>query len=413
MEQKGEQRPTVIVNIFGGPGAGKTTAAFEISEKLKKLGYVVDYAPEYAKELVWTISSSHSTAEQKHHASDLLNGSTANQTALYAEQKHRVDRLLGQCDFVVTDSPALLGCMYLKADSAHDHEAFTQRALVDFKQQNNFNLVVKRAGNYEAEGRLQSASEAAQIDGSLIDFLADSNIYTGTYHHETIDLAIENMQKTLTRLKGQETKKGEPAMEVRAEDWRNIEEIAKRNGQKKSTQEKGKATMNETTNTETPIAAEGQASKLEWVNITMKGVFLKELTNKETGNKFFDVRIPEGTKVGGAIDVGNYHFTIDAARVHDSKYDPNGVQLGLIKDKPLKLTKSTKQPDGTYQDTSMVVQPENLRVAVNEQFKNYKAAKAAERAATRPEQAVAKSAPVTPTTDQKAAVKSAAARSKS
>ncbi|MEG0324327.1 MAG: hypothetical protein RR619_10050, partial [Raoultibacter sp.] len=353
------------------------------------------------------------TAEQKHHASDLLNGSTANQTALYAEQKHRVDRLLGQCDFVVTDSPALLGCMYLKADSAHDHEAFTQRALVDFKQQNNFNLVVKRAGNYEAEGRLQSASEAAQIDGSLIDFLADSNIYTGTYHHETIDLAIENMQKTLTRLKGQETKKGEPAMEVRAEDWRNIEEIAKRNGQKKSTQEKGKATMNETTNTETPIAAEGQASKLEWVNITMKGVFLKELTNKETGNKFFDVRIPEGTKVGGAIDVGNYHFTIDAARVHDSKYDPNGVQLGLIKDKPLKLTKSTKQPDGTYQDTSMVVQPENLRVAVNEQFKNYKAAKAAERAATRPEQAVAKSAPVTPTTDQKAAVKSAAARSKS
>ncbi|MEG0757045.1 MAG: hypothetical protein RR505_01445, partial [Raoultibacter sp.] len=142
-------------------------------------------------------------------------------------------------------------------------------------------------------------------------------------------------------------------------------------------------------------------------------VFLKELTNKETGNKFFDVRIPEGTKVGGAIDVGNYHFTIDAARVHDSKYDPNGVQLGLIKDKPLKLTKSTKQPDGTYQDTSMVVQPENLRVAVNEQFKNYKAAKAAERAATRPEQAVAKSAPVTPTTDQKAAVKSAAARSKS
>ena len=46
-------RNTVVVNLFGGPGAGKTTCAWEIAAELKKLRYVTEYVPEVAKEYVW------------------------------------------------------------------------------------------------------------------------------------------------------------------------------------------------------------------------------------------------------------------------------------------------------------------------------------------------------------------------
>jgi tRNA uridine 5-carbamoylmethylation protein Kti12 len=44
---------TVIVNLYAGPGAGKTTCAWEIASRLKKENVSTEYVSEYAKELVW------------------------------------------------------------------------------------------------------------------------------------------------------------------------------------------------------------------------------------------------------------------------------------------------------------------------------------------------------------------------
>ena len=44
---------TVVINLFGGPGAGKSTCAMEICSELKKHGLSADYVQEYAKELVY------------------------------------------------------------------------------------------------------------------------------------------------------------------------------------------------------------------------------------------------------------------------------------------------------------------------------------------------------------------------
>ena len=43
-EKKNVQRPTMVVNLYGGPGAGKTTAAWELGAELKKQGVVNCYA---------------------------------------------------------------------------------------------------------------------------------------------------------------------------------------------------------------------------------------------------------------------------------------------------------------------------------------------------------------------------------
>ena len=45
-------KKTIVVNLFAGAGAGKTTCAWEIASELKKRGIETEYVSEYAKELV-------------------------------------------------------------------------------------------------------------------------------------------------------------------------------------------------------------------------------------------------------------------------------------------------------------------------------------------------------------------------
>ena len=44
---------TKIINLFGGPGCGKSTTASGIFYELKKRGYECELSPEFAKDKVW------------------------------------------------------------------------------------------------------------------------------------------------------------------------------------------------------------------------------------------------------------------------------------------------------------------------------------------------------------------------
>lgn len=47
------KRKTIAVNLFGGPGSGKSTQALGVTYKLKVNGINCEYASEHAKDLVW------------------------------------------------------------------------------------------------------------------------------------------------------------------------------------------------------------------------------------------------------------------------------------------------------------------------------------------------------------------------
>ena len=44
---------TIIINLFAGPGAGKSTGAAFIFSKLKMLGIDAELVTEFAKDKVW------------------------------------------------------------------------------------------------------------------------------------------------------------------------------------------------------------------------------------------------------------------------------------------------------------------------------------------------------------------------
>ena len=89
-------KKTLVVNLFSGPGAGKSTIAAELFAKLKWEGIDCELVTEFAKELVW---------EQRHDT-------FRNQIYIFGKQHQMVFRVLGKVDVVVTDSPFILSAVY-------------------------------------------------------------------------------------------------------------------------------------------------------------------------------------------------------------------------------------------------------------------------------------------------------------
>lgn len=273
------KRKTIVVNAFGGPGAGKTTAAWHIAAELKKKGLVVEYVPEYAKELVWDENFK------------LLDGSKESQSHIFYEQKKRVDRLIGKVDVVVTDSPILLNTMYLK-EPDQDYENSVLKA---FSKYENFNFVVMRGNSFEQEGRIQNLEQSIEKDNEINQFLDKHDIYYGTYNHEKIDTLIDNICRYQKGLSSHEAKK------------ENV---------------KHKATREKT-----------------YININKKFV-LRDLMDKNSGKSYNLVTIPPNTKAGD-IDISGYHFY--PLYVNQSPFKENMYTLPYEKDRNILLMKGNEK----------------------------------------------------------------------
>lgn len=173
--------------MFAGPGAGKTTCAWAVAAELKKAGYVTEYVPEYAKELVWDKQF------------DLLDGTPEHQRAIFAEQAHRLERLNGQVDFIVTDSPLMLNLLYLRIDP-EQYQQYADMVYGEFSQYTNFSVFVERGETFEQAGRIHNLSESIALDNRIKDIMEEYHIYHGSYTYKTAKYIAGNCIKTYQRV---------------------------------------------------------------------------------------------------------------------------------------------------------------------------------------------------------------------
>jgi hypothetical protein len=191
------EKKTIVINAFGGPGAGKTSAAWEIASELKKRGLVVEYVPEYAKELVWAKKWG------------LLDGSIANQMMIADVIKKRLDYLIGNVEVVVTDSPLIMTTIYLNKakTSVDDIAAFNKLIFDGWNGFHNFNFFINRnpdAKAFEPEGRMHTFEESKAIDASVKEMLKENRIYCRDYDQQSLGLVIGNIISHYDKVKNLE-----------------------------------------------------------------------------------------------------------------------------------------------------------------------------------------------------------------
>lgn len=136
-----------IVNILGGPGAGKSSMTASVFSFLKWNDINCEMALEYAKEVVWA------------KAENLLR----NQLYVFGQQHNRIYHLLDKVDVIITDSPLLLSIIYDKTKNSHLREL----VLSEFCKFNNINYLLNRKKKFNPNGRLQNEEEAKDLDSQL------------------------------------------------------------------------------------------------------------------------------------------------------------------------------------------------------------------------------------------------------
>ena len=122
MSAQGGATGSVHVNVFGGPGSGKSTMAYAVAAELKARGYTAECVGEVVKDCIYD------AARGDQEAARLLDGSVESQEELYRRQSARERRLDGLVQFVVADSPAIMGLAYLAPDADEDRAARQSRA---------------------------------------------------------------------------------------------------------------------------------------------------------------------------------------------------------------------------------------------------------------------------------------------
>ena len=136
----------IVINLFGGPGSGKSTTAAGVFHHLKIAGINCELVTEYAKSKVWE------DAEKVLH----------DQIYVFGKQNHRMEILRKKVDVIVTDSPLLLSLIY-----GSTSQVFKALVLEQFNTWDNLNIMLSRVKPYNPVGRLQTHEEAQGVDQDI------------------------------------------------------------------------------------------------------------------------------------------------------------------------------------------------------------------------------------------------------
>lgn len=154
---------TTLINIYGGSGSGKSTVAAGLYYDMKVKGINCELVTEFVKQWAW---------EQRTIG-------PFDQLFISGNQSYNESRLYGKVDYIIADSPLLLGPIYEmfynngKSTSLDSVLNFIKLAEKSIKTKNFF---LNRNVPFSNNGRYETEDQADEFDNFLKYILNDLEI---------------------------------------------------------------------------------------------------------------------------------------------------------------------------------------------------------------------------------------------
>lgn len=173
------KQKSLVVNLFAGPGAGKSTTAAGIFYDLKTRGVSCELVTEFAKDLTW---------EERHDT-------FKDQLYIFGKQFHRIFRLLGKVDVIITDSPILLTPVY----DGEKRKSLEQLVVEEHHKMWTYNVFLNRKKAFNPKGRIHDEVDAGKLD-ILIRNMLDKHV--GHWSYFTADGTPDGKASIVTAIIG-------------------------------------------------------------------------------------------------------------------------------------------------------------------------------------------------------------------
>lgn len=154
---------TLVINLYGGSGVGKSTVAALLFAQMKMFRMNVELVREYVKLWAWSGKQIR----------------PADQIYLLGKQSAYESILYDKVDFIVTDSPVMLAGAYAEWHSG-DEGRYVSDAAVEYCKTSTrahkvtyLNYFLGRDNSFDTRGRYETEEEAKRFDEFLMSYLAD------------------------------------------------------------------------------------------------------------------------------------------------------------------------------------------------------------------------------------------------
>jgi hypothetical protein len=144
---------TTVINLWAGPGAGKSTTAAQVFARLKAAGHLAELVTEYVKNWAWQ-------GRVPGHYEDVY---------LFAKQLQRESVLYGKVDYIITDSPIGLGAIYAQGSQVEVQRtlAMNIRARQIADGIKHVDCILRRTKEYVPHGRYETPAQALCRDADV------------------------------------------------------------------------------------------------------------------------------------------------------------------------------------------------------------------------------------------------------
>ena len=170
---------TKVINLWAGPGQGKSTLAAGLFYEMKRRGLLVELVQEAAKDWAWS-----GRVIKKD-----------DQIAVFAEQFRRESLLYGKVQFLITDSPLPLACFY--DNYFHNVNRLFPIAKAARKANPQLDFLLSPRTDYSPEGRFQTRAEALSLHCEIHKFVL-------CVSDDVVELRKNTVSEALSKLRRKE-----------------------------------------------------------------------------------------------------------------------------------------------------------------------------------------------------------------